>query len=53
MVELERYVPMLYQRLTPEVLNDPKIQVAAERLKQILSDMRWHQGPYLEVKVVK
>ena len=49
---METAIPVLFERLGCEI-NDPKIQVIAEELKRIVSDVRWDYGPPSEVQVVK
>jgi hypothetical protein len=47
--KMEALLPMVVDRLGM-AMNDPALQVAAEELKRIVSDVRWNYGPPSEVK---
>lgn len=53
LAELERIVPELIWRLEPEQLNQTVVRKRAEKLKEILSNVRWGYGPPRSVEVVE
>ncbi len=48
----ERAVPVMHEALSnmPAVYFRPDVQVAMEEAKRILSDVRWDNGPFLEIE---
>lgn len=48
---LESTLPCLVNSLG-EALNRPEVQVMAEQVKEILSNVRWDYGPPQEVRVI-
>ena len=47
--KLEALLPRVFDRLVPQ-MNDPALQIMAEELKRIVSDVRWDYGPPSEVR---
>lgn len=50
---LEQCLPILHEAVSPESLQWPRVQVALEECKRIVSDIRWNYGPDQERIIIK
>ena len=46
LAELERLLPLIHEAVAPAMTNRTRVHL--RRVKQIISDIRWNYGPWLE-----
>lgn len=50
--KLEHALPGIVEHLG-EAMNQPRVQVLVEEVKEILSNVRWNYGPHTNVKRIE
>ena len=48
--KLEHALPQVFDALSPDQKNDPRVQVLFEECEEVLSSVRWNYGPHTNVQ---